>query len=89
MKVGLCSRRWDVFSQFDADHDHRLSLEEFIGHIDSLGLRFSPSQARHEFHVIDANGKGMILFSECATPCKPQRAVNLCLRARHSGDRTT
>jgi len=53
-----------VFDQVDNDHDRRLTFQEFKQVLTLCGAPMSEQQARSEFHKVDRNGGGIILFDE-------------------------
>lgn len=53
-----------VFDMVDNDKDRRLNYQEFKWCLTVCGCPMSESDARHEFHQVDRNGGGIILFDE-------------------------
>ena len=58
---------WDRFEDIDANHDHRLNLEEFIDGCAAVGLEVQDSDVA--FQELDADGGGFILFDEFCYWC--------------------
>jgi len=63
------------FAVLDKDHDHRISLKEFIQGHSILGLHVTDAQAKVEFDKIDTNHGGYILFDEFCTYMAKKKAV--------------
>ena len=57
------NRLWAVFEQIDLDNDHRLTLHEFREGCVSIGLNVGLAEAGREFHAMDENNDGFILFN--------------------------
>jgi len=55
---------WTTFETADADHDHRMTLQEFQGGAAKMGLTMSSSELLDEFNFMDENNGGKILFDE-------------------------
>merc|ERR1719310_482429 len=53
-----------VYDMVDNDKDRRLNYQEFKQCLAVCGTQMSDSQARQEFHKVDRNGGGIILFDE-------------------------
>jgi len=64
------------FAVLDKDHDHRISLQEFIKGHAILGLHLSEADAKQEFQKIDTNHGGYILFDEFCTYMAKKKAVH-------------
>jgi Ca2+-binding EF-hand superfamily protein/ankyrin repeat protein len=60
---------WDKFEAIDTNHDHRISLKEFLEGVGLLGLQVSPKEAEYDFREIDENEGGYVTFGEFATWC--------------------
>jgi len=55
---------WAVFETGDADHDRRMTLQEFQSGCASMGFKMSSPEMLDEFNYMDSNGGGKILFNE-------------------------
>jgi len=53
-----------VYDQVDADKDRRMNFQEFKQCLAVCGCPMSEAQARQEFHQVDKNGGGIVLFDE-------------------------
>ena len=60
---------WDKFDEIDANHDHRLNLEEFKRGCDLVGIKLAPGEQDREFAAMDDNGGGFVLFDEFCSWC--------------------
>ena len=55
---------WAQFRAFDKDKDRRLSEAEFVSGCKRLGFQITDAEAREDFHSIDTNHGGYVLFEE-------------------------
>lgn len=54
-----------IFDKVDTDHDHRISHDEFVHHLSTLGLKgMSKADVEAEFNKMDSNHGGVVLFDE-------------------------
>jgi Ca2+-binding EF-hand superfamily protein len=53
-----------LFDQVDEEHDRRMDLKEFTWCLSMCGCKMSENKAAVEFHKVDANDGGEILFDE-------------------------
>jgi Ca2+-binding EF-hand superfamily protein len=60
---------WHKFDELDANHDHRLDLQEFKHGCAILGIRLEYGEAESEFAAMDDNDGGFVLFDEFCTWC--------------------
>eukprot|EP01113_Clastostelium_recurvatum_P019755 TRINITY_DN2334_c0_g1_i2.p1 TRINITY_DN2334_c0_g1~~TRINITY_DN2334_c0_g1_i2.p1 ORF type:complete len:141 (-),score=28.52 TRINITY_DN2334_c0_g1_i2:111-533(-) len=64
------------FASIDLDHDHRVTLEEFKKGARKIGLVDSDADIEGQFHLIDTNHGGYIMFDEfCEHMAKKQADV--------------
>ena len=60
---------WHKFDELDANHDHRLDLQEFKHGCAVLGIRLAHGEAESEFAAMDESNGGFVLFDEFCTWC--------------------
>lgn len=61
------NKLWQVFDRVDTGDDRRIDAREFVRGMQALGLHMSEQEALQEFHKIDQNHGGQVLFVEfCA-----------------------
>lgn len=58
------NKLWKVFEDIDASGDRRLDASEFASGLRKLGCRLSEKESLREFHKMDDNGGGFVLFEE-------------------------
>jgi Ca2+-binding EF-hand superfamily protein len=60
---------WERFDEIDRDHDHRLTLAEFVAGCVTVGIQLTQATAAAEFSAMDENGGGYVLFDEFCHWC--------------------
>lgn len=65
LSMRQCFEYWAAFCTIDADHDRRISLEEFVSAKETIERWVGPIEdAEATFKRIDTNGGGFVLFGE-------------------------
>ena len=66
------------FAEIDANHDRRLSLEEFVRACAKVGVAVERKEAEREFAKMDDNSGGYVLFNEfCAWCARRESAASV------------
>ena len=63
------------FQEIDANHDRRLTLEEFVHGCAVVGVAVDREEAEREFAKMDANSGGYVLFDEFCVWCANRECV--------------
>jgi len=53
-----------LFEKEDGDHDRRMTYQEYKHLMSATGCKVSEAEAQREFHMIDKNHGGIVLFDE-------------------------
>ena len=72
---------------FDADEDRRLTEQEFVSGCQRLGFQITDAEAREDFHSIDTNHGGYVLFEEFCC-WAGQRPLGRCPGSRRGWTRS-